>query len=358
MADETDQSEKTEDPTQKKLEDAHKRGDVAKSQEVSTWFSLMGATLIVALFSPSMATDLFTGLGNSFAHLHEIPLDAGGIRELWIDYGTILIVSIGLPLLCMMIMAVAGNMVQHKIVLSAESLKPKLSKISPVAGFKRLFSKDSLVNFVKGMAKIAIVGGLMAAVMWPERDRLDTMIMRDVITILPETREIALQLLGAVLAVMTIVAGLDMFYQRNKWFEKQKMTVQEIKDEYKQSEGDPMIKGKIRQLRMERSRKRMMAAVPSATVVVTNPTHYAVALKYEQGMAAPLCVAKGIDATALKIREIAKGAEIPIIENPPLARSLYAQVDIDAEIPEEHYRAVAELIGYVLRLRKQPSWRA
>ncbi|AXS41198.1 flagellar biosynthesis protein FlhB [Breoghania sp. L-A4] len=358
MADDTEQSEKTEDPTQKKLEDAHKRGDVAKSQEVSTWFSLMGATFIVALFSPSIAQDLFVGLGNIFAHLEEIPLDAGGIRALWMDYGRILLVALGLPMLSMMIMAVAGNMVQHKIVLSAESLTPKLSKISPVAGFKRLFSKDSLVNFLKGVVKISIVGGLMAAVMWPERDRLDTMIMRDVITILPETREIALQLLGAVVAVMTIIAGLDMFYQRNKWFEKQKMTVQEIKDEYKQSEGDPMVKGKIRQLRMERSRRRMMAAVPSATVVVTNPTHYAVALKYEEGMAAPLCVAKGTDATALKIREVAKGAKIPIIENPPLARSLYAQVDIDAEIPEEHYRAVAEVIGYVLRLRKRPSWQA
>lgn len=358
MADDPDQSEKTEDPTQKKLDDAHKKGDVAKSQEVSTWFSLMGAAMIVAVFSPGMVGDLFLGLGNIFAHLHDTPLDAGGLRELWTRVGSILILALGLPLLFMMIMAVAGNMIQHKIVLSAETLKPKLSKISPLAGFKRLFSKDSLVNFAKGVIKICIVGGLMGAVMWPERDRLDTMILRDVVMILPETREIALQLLGAVVAVMTIVAGLDLFYQRNKWFEKQKMTVQEIKDEYKQTEGDPMVKGKIRQIRMERSRKRMMAAVPSATVVVTNPTHYAVALKYEPGMQAPLCVAKGTEATALKIREVAKGANIPIIENPPLARSLYAQVDIDTEIPEEHYRAVAELIGYVMQLRKKPSWKA
>lgn len=358
MADETDQSEKTEDPTQKKLEDVHKRGDVAKSQEVSTWFSLMGTTLIVALFSPSVAQDLLVELGGILAHLHEIPLDAGGIRALWITVGTSLLVALGLPFLFMTIMAVAGNMVQHRIVLSVESLKPKLSKISPLAGFKRLFSKDSLVNFAKGVIKISLVGGLMVMVMWPERDRLDTMIMRDVVTILPETREIALKLLGAVVAIMTIVAGLDMFYQRNKWFEKQKMTVKEIKDEYKQAEGDPMVKGKIRQIRMERSRKRMMAGVPNATVVVTNPTHYAVALKYEEGMPAPLCVAKGTDATALKIREVAKGANIPIIENPPLARSLYAQVDIDVEIPEEHYRAVAEVIGYVMRLRKRPSWQA
>lgn len=358
MAEDTDQSEKTEDPTAKKLEDAHKRGDVAKSQEVNTWFSLLGATLIVALFSPSMATSLFSGLGGILEHAHEIPLDGGGLRDLWYSSGIIILTAIGLPFLFMMILAIAGNLVQHRMVFTAESLKPKVSKISPMAGAKRLFSKDSLVNFGKGLAKIAIVGGLMVLVLWPERDRLDTMITRDIVTILPETQELSLQLLGAVLAVMTIIAGLDLFYQRHKWFEKQKMTVQEIKDEYKQTEGDPMVKGKIRQIRMERSRKRMMAAVPDATVVVTNPTHYAVALKYENGMPAPLCVAKGTDATALKIREIATEHEIPIIENPPLARSLYAQVDIDTEIPEEHYRAVAEVIGYVMRMRKRPRWQA
>lgn len=358
MADETDQSEKTEDPTQKKLDDAHKKGDVAKSQEVNTWFSLIGATMIVMVFAPTMASEMFSGLGGIFMHLDEISLDSGGLRSLWITVGTILMATLGLPLLVMAVMAVAGNMVQHKIVLSAESLKPKFSKISPAAGFKRLFSKDSLVNFGKGVVKITIVGSLMVLVLWPERDRLDTMIMRDVLTILPEAREIVLKLLAAVVAIMTVVAGLDLFYQRNKWFEKQKMTMQEIKDEYKQTEGDPMVKGKIRQIRMERSRKRMMAAVPSATVVVTNPTHYAVALKYDEGMPAPLCVAKGTDATALKIREVAKGANVPIIENPPLARSLYAQVDIDVEIPEEHYRAVAEVIGFVMRQRKKPKWRS
>ena len=157
---------------------------------------------------------------------------------------------------------------------------------------------------------------------------------------------------------MTVVAGADFLYQRNKWFKKQRMSLREVKEEYKQTEGDPQIKGKIRQLRMERSRKRMMAAVPQATVVVTNPTHYAVALKYEDGMGAPQCLAKGMDAVALKIREVAKENDIPIVENPPLARALYATVDIDQLVPEDHYKAVAEVIGFVYRMRKKASWRA
>ena len=157
---------------------------------------------------------------------------------------------------------------------------------------------------------------------------------------------------------MGFVAGLDYLFQRHRWMARQRMTKQELKEEYKQQEGNPEIKAKIRQIRQARSRKRMMAAVPSATVVVTNPTHYAVALKYDESTAAPICVAKGVDEIALKIREVAKGADVPVIENPPLARVLYASVDLDKQIPEEHYRAVAEVIGYVMRLKQgRKGWR-
>ncbi len=164
----------------------------------------------------------------------------------------------------------------------------------------------------------------MVAVLWPQRDTIDTMIFRETGVLLSEVQTLILQLIAAILAVMTVVAGLDYIWQRKKWFDKQKMSQREIKEEYKQTEGDPLVKGKIRQLRMERSRRRMMAAVPEATVVVTNPTHYAVALKYEQGMQAPICVAKGTDAVALRIREIARDNEVPVVENPPLALALYA----------------------------------
>ncbi len=208
------------------------------------------------------------------------------------------------------------------------------------------------------MFKISIVGALMVAVVWPHRDEAEIIIFAETSVILEEAQVLILQLLAAVLAVMTVVAAADYAYQKNKWFNNQKMSLREVKEEFKQTEGDPQVKGKIRQLRMERSRKRMMAAVPQATVVVTNPTHFAVALKFEEGMGAPLCIAKGTDAIALKMREVAKDNEVPIVENPPLARALHATVEIDQEVPEEHYKAVAEVIGFVFRMRNRASWRA
>ncbi|MCV0424764.1 MAG: flagellar biosynthesis protein FlhB [Roseibium sp.] len=358
MADDTDDSEKTEDPTQKRLKEAHDKGDVPKSQEVSTWFTLAGATLMIAIFSPGTAASLGELMKGYIEHAHQIPVDGYALKALWRDTGQNVALIVGVPLIALVIMAVAGNLIQHQPLLTAETIKPKLSKVSPASGFKRLFSSESLVNFAKGMAKISIVGAVMVAVMWPHRDEADLMVFAEVSVILPEARVLILQLLAAILAVMTVVAGADFIYQRNKWFNKQKMSLREVKEEYKQTEGDPQIKGKIRQLRMERSRKRMMSAVPQATVVVTNPTHYAVALKYEDGMGAPLCLAKGTDAVALKIREIAKENEVPVIENPPLARALFATVDIDQEVPEEHYKAVAEVIGFVYRMRRRASWRA
>ena len=358
MADDTDDSEKTEDPTHKRLKEAHDKGDVPKSQEVSTWFTLAGATLMIAIFAPSTAVSLGELMKGYMEHAHQIAVDGYALKALWRDTGQSVALIVGIPLLALVIMAVAGNLVQHQPLLTAETIKPKFSKVSPASGFKRLFSADSLVNFAKGMVKIAVVGAIMVAVMWPHRDEAEVMVFADTNIILEEARILILQLLASVLAVMTVVAAADFIYQRNKWFNKQKMSLREVKEEYKQTEGDPQVKGKIRQLRMERSRKRMMAAVPQATVVVTNPTHYAVALKYEEGMGAPLCLAKGTDAVALKIRELAKESDIPVVENPPLARALYATVEIDQEVPEEHYKAVAEVIGFVFRMRKRASWRA
>ncbi|QFT31288.1 flagellar biosynthesis protein FlhB [Roseibium porphyridii] len=358
MADNTDDSEKTEDPTQKRLRDAHQKGDVPKSQEVSTWFTLAGATLMIAIFAPGTAVSLGELLKGYIEHAHQIPMDGYALKVLWRDTGQSVALIVGLPLIALVLMAVAGNLVQHQPLFTVETIKPKLSKISPISGFKRLFSLDSLVNFAKGMAKICLVGAIMVVVLWPHRDEADIIIFAETSIILPEVRVLVLQLLAAILALMTVVAAADFAYQKNKWFNKQKMSLREVKEEFKQTEGDPQVKGKIRQLRMERSRKRMMAAVPQATVVVTNPTHFAVALKYEDGMGAPLCLAKGTDAVALKMREIAKENEVPVVENPPLARALYATVDIDQEVPEEHYKAVAEVIGFVFRMRKRASWRA
>jgi flagellar biosynthetic protein FlhB len=244
-------------------------------------------------------------------------------------------------------------MIQHRLVWSAEQLKPQLSKISPIAGAKRMFSKTALVNFAKGLAKLVLVGSLMVWVLWPERHRLDALVVTETAGVLALTEMLSVKLLAAVVAVLAVIAALDYLFQYRQWFERQKMSLHELKEEFKQTEGDPKIKGKIKQIRQERMRRRMMAAVPKASVVITNPTHYAVALQYERGMNAPVCLAKGIDTLALKIREVAAKHDIPIVENPPLARTLHATVEVEQEIPAEHYRAVAEVIGYVMRLRQR-----
>ncbi len=260
------------------------------------------------------------------------------------------IAAVALPFLLLMLAAIVGNAIQHRLIWSADSLTPKFSKISPLAGAKRMFSKVALVNFLKGLIKLAVIGSVLTALLWPARKRLESLISADPVAIIPFVRTLSLQLFGAVVAILAIIAAADYLFQYQQWFERQKMSMREIKEEYKESEGDPKIKAKIRQLRQARMRKRMMAAVPSATVVITNPTHFAVALKWERGMNAPICVAKGMDAIALKIREVAEANEVPVVENPPLARTLHATVEIDAEVPAEHYKAVAEVISYVMRL--------
>ena len=246
----------------------------------------------------------------------------------------------------------AGNVIQHRFVWSGEALKPKFSKISPMAGAKRIFGKQAAANFAKGLFKVLALGAVMTAVLWPERSRLDAMVRLDPNTLLGTTRTLTLELLGAVVAMLALVAIADYFFQYRQWFERQKMSLREMKEEFKQSEGDPHIKARIRQLRHARMKKRMMAAVPKASVIITNPTHYSVALSYERGMSAPVCVAKGMDNIALKIREVAREHDIPIVENVPLARALYAAVKIDDEIPVDHYHAVAEIIGYVMGLKR------
>ena len=352
MADENDSADKTEDPTQKRLDDALDRGDVAKSHEINTWFMIAGATLVLSSFSGSVGSGLVMPLRNLIANAWMIHADGPGLLALAQSLEIVLIAALGVPLLMLVLAAIAGNLVQHRLVWSAESLKPKLSKISLAAGAKRVFGKQAAANFAKGLFKLIALGAVMTAILWPERHRLESMLRFDPSAILSVTTSLTLRLLGAVVAMLAVVAIADFFFQYRQWYERQKMSLQEMKEEFKQSEGDPQIKGRIRQLRQARMRKRMMAAVPKASVIITNPTHYAVALGYERGMAAPICVAKGTDLIALKIREVADAHDIPIVENVPLARALHATVEIDDEIPVEHYHAVAEIIGYVMGLKR------
>jgi flagellar biosynthetic protein FlhB len=353
MADnEQNDAERTEDPTQKRLDEALQRGDVVKSQEVSTWFVIGGGALMLSAFSGQMSGALTTTLRGLLANSSQIPVDGMGLMAILRRLDREVLATVALPIALLVLAAVAGNMIQHRLVWSSESLKPSLSKISLLGGLKRQFSAQAVVNFVKGLLKLAVVGAVMWMLLWPQRDRLEGLVATDILGTLMITRGLALDVLGAVVAVLFLIAAADYLFQYRQWYERQKMSVREMREEFKQSEGDPLVKGKIRQLRQARMRKRIIANVAKASVVITNPTHYAIALQYDKGMPAPICVAKGMDVLALKIREAAEAHSIPIVENPPLARALHATVEIDEEIPTEHYKAVAEVIGYVMKLRR------
>ncbi|MBV8924926.1 MAG: flagellar biosynthesis protein FlhB [Bradyrhizobium sp.] len=357
MADEGDSDDKTLDPSQKRLDEALERGDVVKSQEINTWFVIAGATLVMSTFAGSIGTGIMVPMRNLLANAWMIRTDGPGLLHLAASLEYAVAAAVGLPFLMLAMAAIAANLVQHRLVWSGEPLKPSFSKISPMSGFKRIFGKQAAVNFAKGLFKLVALGAVMTAILWPERMRLEAMERFDPSMLLTITASLTMHLMGAVVAMLAVVAILDYLFQYRTWYERQKMSPQEMKEEFKQSEGDPHIKGRIRQIRMARMKKRMMAAVPKASVIITNPTHYSVALQYERGMSAPVCVAKGADNIAFKIREIAREHSIPIVENVPLARSLYAAVEIDEEIPVEHYQAVAEIIGYVMGLKRNLSGR-
>ena len=358
MAGPDDDSDKTEEPTQRKLEQAHEQGDVIKSTEVSTFFGLVAVTAVIGLAGSGMTGALLPPLRGIFEHAAEIAVDGGGLRRLYLTLVGGFLLALAFPLLLMALGGIVGNLAQHRMVFSWKSLEPKLNKVSPLAGLKRLFSPESLANFVKGLLKVAVLGTVMTMVLWPERDRLDALVTIDIARTLSVARSLALRMLGFMLALMFLIAAADYFWARFRYMHRQRMSLQEVKDEHKQTEGDPQIKGRIRSLRMQRARQRMMQKVPDATVVVTNPTHYAVALKYDDSTPAPICVAKGVDEVALRIREMAKASDVPVVENPPLARALYASVDLDEAIPEQHYKAVAQVVGYVMNLKKKASWRS
>lgn len=355
MADERDDTEHTEDPTPRRLEEAIKRGDVVKSIEVGTWFTIGGGTLMLMIFAGPMAANLQSIFRGLLLHSGEIAVDGPALDRFIKVLATHVLAALAIPILVLALAALLGNAVQHRILFSVEPVLPQWSRISPAAGLRRLFSKQALANFAKGLAKLALFGAVIGALLWPQRQRIINLVAVDPAIVLPFTRVLAIKMLGTVVAILAVVAAADYLFQYRQWHERQKMSVRELKEEFRQTEGDPAIKGKLRQLRAARARKRMMAAVPKASVVITNPTHFAVALQYERGMNAPVCVAKGADLIARKIREVAEAHDIPIVENPPLARALHGTVEIDREIPQEHYRAVAEIIGYLMRLRRSVS---
>jgi flagellar biosynthesis protein FlhB len=353
MSDEKEKDDKTEQPTERRLQQALERGDVPKSTEVNTFFLLASAALILLTLGPWLGRSLREGLIPYIAKADEMSLDGTGLWSIGTHGVWLLAIVCGVPLMAFVLAGIASSMFQHRFVFSAEQLKVKLDRISPLAGFKRVYGREAFVQFLKGLAKLSSVGAALTIVIWNERASLAALPQMDIQAILPVISGITLRLVGTALIAQAFLAGADYGYQRWQWYTRQKMTREELKQEFKETEGSPEIKQKIRRMRAEAAKKRMMAAVPKASVIITNPTHYAVALQYEAGMNAPICLAKGVDALALKIREVATEHEIPIIENPPLARAIHASVQIDEEIKADHYKAVAEVIGYVMRLKRR-----
>jgi flagellar biosynthetic protein FlhB len=349
MAD--DKSQQTEQPTQRRLDQAAGKGDVVKSQEVTTFVVLLGGTLSIAIFGKSTAESFANMFRVFLEQPDQMPVDSHGIMLL---FGvTVMHVAILLaPVFALLVsMAVAGHVLQTGFVFSGERLKLDLTKLSPLSGLKRIFGLEGATNLLKGILKIAIVGTAVWTVLWPMRGQLGSLLDESTADLAADMTHLIIRIMIAALAVLAVVAVLDYSLQRYRFIQRNRMSKQEVKDEMRQTDGDPAVKARIRKVRIERSRRRMMAQVPEATVVITNPTHFAVALKYESGkMAAPICVAKGVDALALRIRAVAEEAEVPIVENPPLARALYASVELDEAVPPEHYKAVAQVIGYVMRL--------
>ena len=348
MSDEEDKSQKTEQPTARKLEKAREDGQVTLSKEVGHWFMLTTFAILLVYVLPTTFKKLAHVMEFYFDHAGSLPVSSATLTPIF----TQTIASIGklfaLPMLFLIVAAISSGLVQTKGIVSMKSMAPKFSKISPMEGFKRLFGGKALVEFVKNVVKLSILLAIAYYMMRPEFDKLHQLPQLSALGILQEVSSVLLKLLIVIVSVIAVIAALDYAYQKYKFIEDLKMSKQEIKDEYKEMEGDPKIKQKLAQLRMEKANQRMMNDVPESTVILTNPTHYAVALKYNMDtMDTPILVAKGLDAIAMKIREVGEENDIPILENPPLTRAIHANVNIGDEIPKVYFEAVARVIRYI-----------
>lgn len=348
--------EKTEPATSKKLNDIRKEGQVAKSKELITAVSLMSLFIILKIYLSKLGTgliDVYTQVYNSIFKVVDdsyngLPIRTAGsvMQQVIID-----MIKLVIPILLVaIVIAILGNMLQQKWMVTAKPLQPKFSKISPISGFKRMFSVRQLVELIKSIAMISIIMIVVYNTVKSKMNILLTFYDVGLNTALSTIGSIIIDLGIKISAVFLIVGFADLFYQRIKFKNDNMMTKQEIKDEFKNTEGDPQVKGQIKRRMQEVSRRRMMQQLPEADVVITNPTHFAVALKYEPDAGkAPVVIAKGADYLAFQIKDKAKEYNIAIVENKPLARILYHNIDIGMEIPPELYQAVAEILAVVMR---------
>ena len=355
-----DEASKTEEPTAKRLEDQKKKGNVANSQEVKHAFSLLAMLIIIMSLAPSAMTGMKVTLESFIGEGYNFPMDGRGISAIMEEMAANIATALFLVMGVLIVAAIVSVRVQHEILWAPEKLKPKFEKLNPINGLKQKFKMSTVVEFVKSLFKLILVGTVVTIIVMLHFDEFDLLMQLEPVALMAWIQDVSVQIIGACLALVLIMALADFSFQKYDFMKKQRMTKSEVKDEQRQTDGDPEVKKKIAQLRFQRAAERMMQAVPDATVVVANPTHYAVALKYEQGgeMNAPVCVAKGIDEVALRIRSVAEENDVPVVENVPLARALHATVELDQEVPQEQYKAVAEVIGYVMRMKNARSWLA
>ena len=342
--------EKTEEPTAKKRADARKKGQVGRSQELNTAFVLLIGFFSLKLLWDSIYLAIASYTTYVFANLNQ-PVDTENIVRLFIGIMEIL-AKTALPImLFIMLIGLAVNFFQVGLNFNTEAIEIKLDKLNPINGFGRIFSKRSLVELAKSFFKILVIGFFLYRFIHEQIIAMPQFMFFDLTTSLALVAEIIFRMAFIVIGVIMIMAVADYGYQNWQTTQDLKMTKQEVKDEMKQTEGDPQIKGKIRQKQRQMAMARMMKEVPKADVIITNPTHYAVALAYEKGMVAPTVLAKGQDLVAQRIKELGREARVPIVENKPLARTLYAAVQVGDAVPQELYQAVAEVLAYVYRLK-------
>jgi flagellar biosynthetic protein FlhB len=357
MADEADKESKTEQASEKKIRDAIEKGNIPFSKEAPILAAIIAFIVFVLFFAIDTMVHLAVFLATFLERPHEWKLET---RSDAIALYAIVFTEIGRATVVVLTLLVVAGLVasisQNVPGFVGDRIMPKLNRISPIAGWKRIFGVQGLVEFLKAVGKVLFAGAFLAFIMSDAHRNLLQGMLTDPGSFGLVIREMVLELVGAVAFAMLLIAGVDLLWTRFHWLQELMMTKQEVKDEHKQAEGDPILKARMRSLARDRARQRMIAAVPRATLVIANPTHYSIALRYvREENAAPVVVAKGQDLIALKIREVAAEHGIPVFEDVTLARSMFKQVSVDSMIPPQFYQAVAELIRIIQGNRKGPK---
>jgi flagellar biosynthesis protein FlhB len=343
--------DKTEEPTDKKISDAREEGNVAKSAEISGATVLTLGTMYLLFFSSYSLLEIKKLMLFSYSFIGQ-ELDGPLFYTITFQITLTLLKALAPLFILVLVLVFASNLAQFGFLTVPISFN--LQKLDPIKGIKNIFGFKKLIEAFKLLAKLTLITVVMFIIFSLTYQKILTMMNQDTQDTIATMFELSVYFLSAILFIIIIFAIIDFYFTKHYYMKSLKMSKQEIKDEFKNMEGDPQVKGRIRRIQMQMAQKRMMNSVPEADVVITNPTHYAVALKYDNKVdSAPKIVAKGIDFLAIKIRDIAKDNRIPIIENPALARSLYDQIDIDREIPSEFYKAMAEIFSYVYELKNK-----